>query len=352
MITAFIQKVAYLKENKLPFALFCLPEGTVIQLYYQDDMVLHKSNSLDFEGFVMAPFDWNKMYNFVPSTKQLTITKTAFLKEYAATDKSDFSNENLTKNTAHIALVNKAIQFIKNQEATKIVCSRKETVKGTLAYLKTYAMMLKNYPFAFNYSFYHPEIGHWQGASPERLLVFKNTSLETVSLAGTQAFVSENTLSYVWKEKEQLEQQIVTDYIVEKLKTITDEVSATKAQTVLAGNVVHLKSIIQAKLDKQKLQQAIDLLHPTPAVCGFPTEIAKQFIIENEGYDRSYYTGFFGLVTADIVMFNVNLRCMKITKDVLHFFIGGGINQGSNAEAEWEETCLKSGVMKQIVILE
>jgi len=351
MITAFIQKVAYLKENKLPFALFCLPDNDFVQLYYQDDTVLHKSNFLDFEGFVMAPFDWDKTYNFIPNTKQLNITKTAFLKEYT-TNKNNISNENLTKKTAHIALVNKAIQFIKNQRATKIVCSRKETVRGTLASLKTFAMMLKNYPFAFNYSFYHPEIGHWQGASPERLLEYKNTNLETVSLAGTQAFASKNTLSYIWREKEEVEQQIVTDYIVAKLKTITDEVSATKAQTVLAGNVVHLKSVIQAKLDKQKLQQAIDLLHPTPAVCGFPTAIAKKFIIENEGYDRSYYTGFFGLVTADIVMFNVNLRSMEITENTIHFFIGGGINQGSDAEAEWEETCLKAQVMKQIVVLE
>ena len=35
-------------------------------------------------------------------------------------------------------------------------------------------------------------------------------------------------------------------------------------------------------------------LHPTPAVCGLPKEEAFRFIPDNEGYDRSYYSGFTG----------------------------------------------------------
>ena len=348
----FIQKVNYLVTNDLPFALFCLPDADNIQLYYQDDIILHTASSLDFEGFVIAPFDWDKTYKFIPNTKQLTITKTDFLAHYSTDKKPVFSKGNVAEKVQHIALVTKAIQLIQAKKVTKVVCSRVETQKGTLAYLKTFAVMLKTYPFAFNYLFNHPEIGKWQGASPERLLVYENGSLETISLAGTQAFVDQNTSFYIWKQKEKEEQQIVTDYIIAKLKTISDEVSVSNAETALAGKVVHLKSKIKASVKQKTLHHAISLLHPTPAVCGFPTEEAKKFILKNEQYDRSYYTGFFGLVSNDNVQFNVNLRCMKIAENRIHFFIGGGINQGSNPEAEWQETCIKAAVMKEIVVLE
>jgi isochorismate synthase len=45
---------------------------------------------------------------------------------------------------------------------------------------------------------------------------------------------------------------------------------------------------------KSTLKTLIRALHPTPAVCGLPRGYAKKFILENEQYDRSFYTGFLG----------------------------------------------------------
>ena len=38
----------------------------------------------------------------------------------------------------------------------------------------------------------------------------------------------------------------------------------------------------------------VEELHPTPAVGGLPKAAAVDYILKQEGYDRSYYTGYLG----------------------------------------------------------
>ena len=53
-------------------------------------------------------------------------------------------------------------------------------------------------------------------------------------------------------------------------------------------------------------------------VCGFPKDKSKDFILENEDYDRTFYTGFLGELhygdteETDHSDLFVNLRCMEI----------------------------------------
>ena len=42
------------------------------------------------------------------------------------------------------------------------------------------------------------------------------------------------------------------------------------------------------------LDDLVGSIHPTPAVCGFPKVAAKHFILENENYNRAFYTGYLG----------------------------------------------------------
>ena len=93
-----------------------------------------------------------------------------------------------------------------------------------------------------------------------------------------------------------------------------------------------------------------DGVHPTPAVCGLPKNEAKVFILENEGYDREFYTGFFGeLNLKGSSNLFVNLRCMQVLKNQLALYIGGGITIDSIPEKEWEETIAKSEVMLKVL---
>jgi isochorismate synthase len=94
----------------------------------------------------------------------------------------------------------------------------------------------------------------------------------------------------------------------------------------------------------------LQLLHPTPAVCGLPKDKSKAFILDNENYDRTFYTGFLGeLNVEDQTDLFVNLRCMEISGSQAHLYMGCGITKESIPEKEWEESCNKSATMKRVL---
>jgi isochorismate synthase len=179
--------------------------------------------------------------------------------------------------------------------------------------------------------------------------------IKTVALAGTQVF--NGTENVVWKTKEKAEQQFVTDFITNSLKDNTSEVNVSEPYTTKAGNILHIKTDISAKLkDKKDLKNVIQTLHPTPAVCGLPKATSKVLIIDNEGYNREYYSGFLGELNIDLATFRteqsdlfVNLRCMKIVGDSAELFVGCGITSDSNPEKEFLETVNKSMTMKKVL---
>jgi isochorismate synthase len=193
------------------------------------------------------------------------------------------------------------------------------------------------------------------GATPEQLLKANKDEIKTVALAGTQVF--DGTENVVWETKEKEEQQFVTDFITNNLKDYASEVSVSAPYTAKAGNILHIKTDITAKLkDKKDLKNVIQTLHPTPAVCGLPKEATKSFIITNEGYNRDYYSGFLGELNIDLATFRaeqsdlfVNLRCMKIVGNFAELFIGCGITSESNPEKEFLETVNKSMTMKKVL---
>ena len=189
---------------------------------------------------------------------------------------------------------------------------------------------------ALCYLFFHPEVGFWLGASPETLVNFDGKNLETVALAGTKKIELEK-----WSLKETQEQKIVEKYILDKLKPVSKIINTTKTETIKAGNIEHLKSTITAKT-KLSPAKLIDIIHPTPAVCGFPFDKAIKEINESEEHDRSYYTGYLGLINKTKCETYVNLRCAKIKNGKATLYAGGGITIDSVAESEWNEIVSKS----------
>jgi len=160
-----------------------------------------------------------------------------------------------------------------------------------------------------------------------------------------------NSKEVVWGTKEKEEQQFVVDSILEEFNQITKNITIGDTVTQKAGDLLHLKTPISGELNSAKgLNSLIDLLHPTPAVCGLPKQKAKEFILKNEDYDRKYYTGFLGEVKpkGNSQLF-VNLRCMELNENQVSIYIGGGITAHSKPLKEWEETISKSEVMKRIL---
>ena len=103
-----------------------------------------------------------------------------------------------------------------------------------------------------------------------------------------------------WNDKEIHEQQLVTDFILEKIKGYIDQIKINGPYAVKAGSLLHLRTDITGSFQSDNLLDSlITSLFPTPAVCGLPKDVASKFILQNEGYDRSFYAGFLGELNID-----------------------------------------------------
>ncbi|MBT4414446.1 MAG: chorismate-binding protein [Polaribacter sp.] len=319
-----------------------------------DNDSLFSVDDFSEKGFVFAPFDNQQKAILFP------INNSEFISEDLSFDAIKFKEKDFCNNDSsreqHIKLVDKTIEVISNNDLKKVVISRKEDLEiSDFNLIKTYQKLLQTYQNAFVYVWFHPKIGLWLGATPETLLNIENNTFKTMSLAGTQVY--ENTKNIVWKSKELEEQQLVTDFIESQLTGISSNLKIDKKETIKAGSLLHLRTKVTGELNENStLKTLIRALHPTPAVCGLPRGNAKKFILANELYSRSFYTGFLGelnlqknkIETENSSLF-VNLRCMNILDDNVSLFVGGGITKDSIPKNEWEETVSKSKVMKRVL---
>jgi isochorismate synthase len=84
-----------------------------------------------------------------------------------------------------------------------------------------------------------------------------------------------------------------------------------------------------------------------------PKHQALAFILAQEGYDRSFYSGFLGPVHIQgASSLYVNLRCMQLGEESAHLYVGAGITADSNPAAEWRETALKAETMAAVLASE
>ncbi|WP_175335398.1 chorismate-binding protein [Polaribacter reichenbachii] len=341
-------KVIRLYDENLPFVVYRKPKKNTVSSFFITDDKLHFTSNFKESGFVFAPFNANEKAILFPIEKSECLTEEIKIENINANENTFLVDETSKEN--HINIVEKTIDKINKSELKKVVISRKELVKiSDFDLLEIYKKLLHNYKNAFVYCWFHPKVGLWFGATPETLLNIKNDDFKTMSLAGTQ--VDEGQIKPIWKSKELEEQQLVTDFIEDQLKDISTNLKINKTETIKAGNLLHLRTKVEGKLsEKSDLKSLIRALHPTPAVCGLPRNLAKDFILENENYDRSFYTGFLGELNLDkkSSLF-VNLRCMAIKNKTAAIYIGGGITKDSNAKNEWQETVSKSKTMKKVL---
>ena len=353
-MTDLFIKVKTHQEQQLPFALFCKPDSDRIVGVFQKNDHLYFLENFEEKGFVFAPFDAEEI-PFIPLEHSDVYVENVNSSDYFF-DKKTPSVNSAISNDFFEDLVIKAVAAINENQFSKVVLSRKEEVTITDFDIEIIMnKMISQYSNAFKYCFFHPKIGTWLGATPEQFLKTNGTALKTVALAGTQ--LATNTKTIIWHDKEKIEQQLVTDFIVDSLEDLAKEVTISSPYSVKAGNLWHIKTDILARLkSKKSLKKIITALHPTSAVCGLPKQAAKEFILVNEGYNREYYSGFLGELNIDFVTFRtlqtdlfVNLRCVKIIKNKAQLFVGCGITKDSNPVDEYIETVNKSMTMKKII---
>ena len=206
---------------------------------------------------------------------------------------------------------------------------------------EVFLKMTENYDSAYVSLVNIPGVGCWIGATPEKLLSYNNGNFKSVALASTR----KNGLDCdpEWGQKEIDEQRYVTQYICRILDELNTVYNVSEPKTITAGNIQHLSTDFEGKIETVKLLQLINKLHPTPAVCGSPLKEAKKLINKTETHDRSYYSGFLGYVeNSKNLDFFVNLRCARLRDKDCIIYVGGGVTAESDPEKEWEETKEKS----------
>ncbi|VXC09596.1 Isochorismate synthase siderophore [Flavobacterium sp. 9R] len=361
MIDFFIKVQQQIALN-LPFVIYHKPNKSKLIGFFQKNDHLFFVDDFKESGFVFSPFNGNQMI-LIPlkeSVKWETIVPTVDFEETKGTS----SDENQEAKNHFLALIEKGVETIKKGIFDKVVLSRQEEVNvSNFDVVTTFEKLIALYPTAFTYCWFHPKIGLWMGATPERLLKANKSKFYTTALAGTQIFDPKKRTA-VWGNKEQKEQQYVTDSILDSLKNHTSEIVLSSPYTIQAGKLLHINTDIEGVLKRSSsLKEVVSVLHPTPAVCGLPKQQAKDFILANEGYDRSYYTGFLGELNVKGDYLNkpkshlfVNLRCMQIKQSEdksdtakAYLYMGCGITLESIPEKEWEESVNKSMTMKRVL---
>ncbi|GAB5400251.1 MAG: chorismate-binding protein [Aureisphaera sp.] len=332
-----------------PFIVYLPPRAETISGSFQRSNNTFTTHDFNESGFVFASFSQDKTL-LIPDDESDSISVRWIPSNVKRVDL------NLATNTEekdrHIQLVQNSLKAIEKKGLIKIVVSRKEIVPLKSLELTTVVHRLFNlYETAFRYVWFHPSSGLWVGATPEVLLQVDGKDFSTMALAGTQKYVEGREPK--WGVKELLEQQWVTNDIADKLQKVTGIVKVSQTRNHVAGSLVHLRTDFNGVFPKggSNLAAVIKNLHPTPAVCGLPRNLAYDFILSEEGYDREFYTGYLGctadgLSTAELY---VNLRCMKITGNEAHVYVGGGITQDSIPQLEWEETQNKKQTMLQVL---
>jgi len=308
------------------------------------------------EGFILVPFQekqetpalWIRgEVRFRESTddeeKLRRLTEAAGMPEEERIPEESVSREEYHRQVcAMIADLQKGV-------VRKLVLSRGRTVRteGWERLPGWFGLLVKKYPDAFVFVVSVPGVTTWMGATPEVFLEQTAEGARTMALAGTRPAGSPG----VWGRKEKEEQAIVTEYIAGLLgreKGWKQKGPFTKR----AGGVEHLCTTFSSscKLEGGEVERLRHLLHPTPAVGGFPAREAIRIVCSTEGRDRRYYAGYLGPVHRDgCFHWYVNLRSMEVFPEAVHLYVGGGITALSDPQKEWEETELKSGTMLDVI---
>lgn len=190
----------------------------------------------------------------------------------------------------------------------------------------------------------------WLIATPEVLLEERHGALRTMALAATMSIEEGRHLTpSEWSAKNREEQRVVADYIASRLDALGIPFETSEVHPKVAGQLVHLCTDF-SMAPTSAIGPIVSALHPTPAVCGLPTERAAELLAGIEQHDRIYYAGFSGPVGLKAgTHLYVTLRCMQLCGAEAHLYAGGGLLAASDCESEWVETQRKLKTMLHVL---
>lgn len=255
-------------------------------------------------------------------------------------------------------LVGEAVHLIQQNAYAKIVLAREvevttEAEQHPFNLATTLQRLRQNYPAAYIFAFQRGERA-FIGATPERLVYAQDGLLHTMALAGSaprgETEEEDRRLGseLLASQKNRAEHEFVTAMLRDSLGHLCSKTwIADTPELLRLKNIQHLQTAIVGELlPDRSILEALDMLHPTPAVGGTPTASALAFIRAYENLDRGWYAGPIGWIDLQgNGEFAVALRSALLESRRATLFAGCGIVKDSDPEAEYAESCLKLQVI-------
>ncbi|MBL0511463.1 isochorismate synthase MenF [Aeromonas media] len=277
--------------------------------------------------------------------------------EQAAETNSVISVQSTPASGEFQASVSAALDAFAQGKLAKVVLSRKLTL--TLHQpadpKRVLARLMAQNPHAFHFSLPLGQGRRLLGASPELLLRVSGGEVFTHPLAGSARRASEPAQDeavareLLASRKDQHEHKLVIDEIRRVLTPHCRELAIPSHPSLMSTDTLwHLGTPIAGRLhgsDASVLSLACQL-HPTPALCGYPTDLAREFIREQEPFRRALFSGIVGWCDSQgNGEWAVVIRCGVLDGHQVELFAGAGIVAGSDPAMEWAETGTKLGTM-------
>ena len=190
------------------------------------------------------------------------------------------------------------------------------------------------------------------GSSPEVLIKRQGSTVTAYPLAGSAPRSQDpnedaRTARMLHNSSKNLEEHAyVVDHIRQALEPLCEHVDIPKHPELTRTNEMwHLATPIVGTL-KDPSTTALELairVHPTPAICGTPTDAAEALITQAES-PRNFYAGAVGWCdAAGDGEYMVAIRCAEVSADgkTARAWAGGGIVADSDAQEELDETSAK-----------
>ncbi|MCY7919187.1 isochorismate synthase DhbC [Bacillus vallismortis] len=193
------------------------------------------------------------------------------------------------------------------------------------------------------------------GASPELLVSRMGTHVVSNPLAGSRPRSDDpvedqgRAAELLSSAKDLHEHAVVADAVAAALRPFCRTLDVPdKPSLIQTETMWHLSSVIKGELSDPSVT-ALELaaaLHPTPAVCGTPTDLAREAILSIEPFDRGFFTGMLGWCDdAGDGEWIVTIRCAEAEERSLRLYAGAGVVAGSKPEDELQETSAKFRTM-------
>lgn len=253
--------------------------------------------------------------------------------------------------------VRQAIAHFQLSDIRKAVLSRILDVELTenLDVGQVFARLTAQNPSGFHFRLPLADGSELIGASPELLVrkdagrIYSNPLAGSAKRRADSAQDRQAGAALLESDKDIYEHRLVIEDIQRVLQPLCRQLDVPHYPALLGTAAMwHLSTRIEGVLADPAMSalQLACRLHPTPAVCGYPTGLARKLISLLEPFERGLFAGLVGWCDAEgNGEWAVTIRCGRIDQNRIQLFAGAGIVADSRPESEWAETEAKLQTM-------